>query len=235
MFHETSWLYGWVFPSLQSCDRNWVHWLKCETDLNPQPGAEWVGMLCLPTHHMLKVTEETGDCCCYSEHSPVIFLSLGDFLIIYNLIIQSTLSSIQVNLKFGEVLDAFEDTSFFGLWVGDLWFLWVHHSSWKQLELSFKNQLHLDSCWDVAIVLWILHKGRNLVYEMWYPDKLMVRILKVISSWAWMNSLSLSSIASRPPSPHAMEILELRWKGYLGEIPYVARIPGCELLIYQKQ
>lgn len=110
MFHETSWLYGWVFPSLQSCDRNWVHWLKCETDLNPQPGAEWVGMLCLPTHHMLKVTEETGDCCCYSEHSPVIFLSLGDFLIIYNLIIQSTLSSIQVNLKFGEVLDAFEDT-----------------------------------------------------------------------------------------------------------------------------
>jgi len=38
------------------------------------------------------------------------FCLLGDFLIIYNLIIQSTLSSIQVNLKFGEVLDAFEGT-----------------------------------------------------------------------------------------------------------------------------
>ncbi len=117
MFHETSWLYGWVCPSLQSCDRNWVHWLKYETDLNPQPGAEWVAMLCLPTHyyyHMLKVAEETCDCCCCSDHSPVIFLSfrwLSYYLIItYNLIIQSTLSSIQVNLKFGEVLDAFEDT-----------------------------------------------------------------------------------------------------------------------------
>jgi hypothetical protein len=73
-----------------------------------------VGMLCLPTHHMLKVTEETGDCCCCSDHSPVIFLSFRRFsyylIIIYNLVIQSTLSSIQVNLKFGEVLDAFEDT-----------------------------------------------------------------------------------------------------------------------------
>jgi hypothetical protein len=52
-----------------------------------------------------------------------------------------------------------------------------------------------------------------------------------------MNSLSLSSIASRPPSPHAMEIVELMWKGvdiwekYLILGGYF----GCELLIYQKQ